>query len=423
MIRVCLLTPELAPAGGGIGTYTAALCDVLGAVAEVTVVTREEHREVVSVAHPDLDIAYVPAGDEQTWTAAAAEVIAEHYRGRGPDLVETSDFLGLAYGPLVARAAGHPALRDTRIVVRLHTTSEMGDVLDGVDISTPYKTGLHAMERAALIGADRVLWSYGDVLGTYERFYGSRALAPTVKLGQPLEGVDPSAPTRETDDERLHVVHVGRLERRKGVLDLLAALLRDASDRWRLDFLGADTDTGPDGRSMLEVLRSMAPGDERVRYLGTRSRQDVDAVLAAADVMVLPSLWECGAYSVLEAMRAGCPVLSTPVGGMTEIVEHEVTGFLTRGTGPDALALGLAPLIAEPARARAVRASGASQRRVGELTDPDPIRRGFARLAAAPFAARPVPGVTAPGRPPRRMRWEARTRPKQWIWPGFGSRR
>lgn len=422
-MRVCLLTAELSPEGGGIGTYTAALCDVLREVAEVTVVTREEHREVVGAAHPDLDIAYVPAGDEQTWTAAAVEVIAEHFGGHGPDLVETSDFLGLAHGPLVARTDGHPALRRTRIVVRLHTTSEIGDVLDGVDISTPYKTGLHAMERAALAAADRVVWPYGDVLRTYERFYGSGVLAPTLKLGHPLAAAEAGPAASDHDDDVLHLVHVGRLERRKGVHDLVAALLRYRSDRWRLDLLGADTDTGPDGSSMRDALLALSPGDERVRFLGPRPRHEVDDALARADLMVLPSRWECAAYTVLEAMRAGCPVLSTPVGGMTEIVEHEVTGFLTRGTGPDALATALAPLILDPGRARSLRASGAPQRRVAVLTDPIAIRGGMAGLAAIPIALRPVPAVTAPGRLPRRMRWEARTRSRRWTWPRSGPGR
>lgn len=419
--RVCLLTPEMSPAGGGIGTYTAALCCVLGDVAEVTVVTRKEDRELVSAAHPELDVAYVPPGDEQTWTVAAVEVIAEHYRGRGPDLIETSDFLGLAHGPLAARAGGHPALRDTRIVVRLHTTSEIGDVLDGVNISTPYKTSLHAMERAALLAADRLVWSYGDVLGTYERFYGRHALAPAVKLGHPLEAADSRAAPH--DDETLHLVYVGRLERRKGVHDLVAALLRDGSDRWRLDILGADTDTGPGGCSMLETLMAMSPGDERVRHLGPRSRPEVDAALARADLMVLPSRWECAAYTVLEAMRAGCPVLSTPVGGMTELVEHGVTGFLARATGPDALALALAPLVRDPGRARALRASGEPRRRATALTDGDAIRVGVLRLAELPVVPRPPPVVAAPGRRPRRMRWEAWSTPRTWPWRRLESRR
>lgn len=62
---------------------------------------------MVSVAYPELDIVYVPPGDEQARTAAAAEMIVEHYGGRGPDLIETSDFLGLAYGP----SRGSPSTR------------------------------------------------------------------------------------------------------------------------------------------------------------------------------------------------------------------------------------------------------------------------------------------------------------------------
>lgn len=413
-MRVCLLTVEMAPLGGGIGTYTAALWEVLRDVAEVTVVTREEHRGVIEGTYPDLDVAYVPPGDEQAWSAAAVDVIADHYRGRGPDLVETSDFLGLAHGPLAARAAGSPALRSTRIVVRVHTTSEISDVLDGIDISTPYKTGLHAMERSALLAADRLLWGYGDVLGTYRRFYGRAAIARPFKLRHPVQAAD--VEISPYDDDTLHVVYVGRLERRKGVQDLLAALLRDETRRWHLDLFGGDTDTGPGGASMLETLQAMAPGDERVRYQGARPRHEVDSALARADLMALPSKWECAAYTVLEAMRVGCPVLATPVGGMTELIDPGVTGVLARGTGPDAVATALAPLIRDPGRARKLRASGAPQRHLASLTEPGPIRAGFAELGSLPLTPRPIPQVTAPGREPRRMRWVARRR---GAWPSW----
>ena len=415
MTRVCLLTPELAPAGGGIGTYTAALSEVLRGTAEVTLVTREEDRHILGAAHPELDIAYVPPGDEQSWTAAAVEVIERHYGGRGPDVLEATDFLGVGYGPLVARAEGSSALRRTRIVVRLHTTSEIGDVLDGVDISTPYKTALHAMERATLVAADRLVWPYGDVFGTYQRFYGRRSLTAPLKLGHPLAPVAVEAHAARPDDDVLHVVHVGRLERRKGVHHLLQALLAQRSDRWQLDLLGADTATGPGGTSMLETLEAMARGDQRVSYLGHRPRQEVDAAVACADLLVLPSLWEAAAYTVLEAMQAGCPVLSTPVGGMVELVEPGVTGFLSRATGVEALAVALAPLVDDPGRARSLRASGAPQRRVAELTAPETIRAGVAALATLPVTPRPIPEVTAPGRPPRWMRWEARGR-HRWSW-------
>src|SRR5262249_52098544 len=64
----------------------------------------------------------------------------------------------------------------------------------------------------------------------------------------------------------------------------------------------------------------------RVTFLGRRS--DVPEMLAAADVFVLGSRWEGNPLSVMEAMAAGLPVVVTAVGGVPELVEHGVDGFL-----------------------------------------------------------------------------------------------
>jgi glycosyltransferase involved in cell wall biosynthesis len=61
-----------------------------------------------------------------------------------------------------------------------------------------------------------------------------------------------------------------------------------------------------------------------VRFLG--SRADVPDILRASDVFVLSSDYEGNPLSVLEAMAAGLPVISTAVGGVPELVQHGATG-------------------------------------------------------------------------------------------------
>jgi len=66
----------------------------------------------------------------------------------------------------------------------------------------------------------------------------------------------------------------------------------------------------------------------RVRLLGPQSREHVLELLAAADAMVLPSLWENLPHSVLESLGVGTPVIATAVGGVPELVEDGTNGLL-----------------------------------------------------------------------------------------------
>jgi glycosyltransferase involved in cell wall biosynthesis len=81
---------------------------------------------------------------------------------------------------------------------------------------------------------------------------------------------------------------------------------------------------------------------QRVRFLG--SRADVPDILRASDVFVLSSDYEGNPLSVLEAMAAGLPVVSTAVGGVPELVQHGATGLLVPAGDAHALAEAMAQL-------------------------------------------------------------------------------
>src|SRR3990167_9180821 len=78
--------------------------------------------------------------------------------------------------------------------------------------------------------------------------------------------------------------------------------------------------------------------------------------LKAFDIFLLPSRTEALSYVLLEAGRAGLPVVATAVGGIPEIVEHKKTGLLVPAENPRALAYALWYAHAHPvARALAGR--------------------------------------------------------------------
>src|SRR5207245_2997636 len=81
----------------------------------------------------------------------------------------------------------------------------------------------------------------------------------------------------------------------------------------------------------------------------------IETVLAAADVAVLPSLFEGMPNVVLEAMAMGCPVIATAVGGSRELVRHGETGLLVPPGDATALASALVDMAASGDRRNRLR--------------------------------------------------------------------
>ena len=136
---------------------------------------------------------------------------------------------------------------------------------------------------------------------------------------------------------------IGRLHRQKGLPDLLVALaqVQGRVPGVRLLLIGEG-----ELRGELESQASALGLSETMVFAGART--DVPAIMAALDVLVLPSLWEGLPNIVLEAMAAGLPVVATNVGGTPEVVVEGVTGLLVPPGDPDALAQSIARLLCDP---------------------------------------------------------------------------
>ncbi len=99
-------------------------------------------------------------------------------------------------------------------------------------------------------------------------------------------------------------------------------------------------------RHQLELRGHALALGSRLQFLGFR--KDVAEILAAADVVVLPSLAEGFPLAVLEAMACGKPVVASPVGGVPEAISDGITGLLVPPGDPQALAAAVAGLLREP---------------------------------------------------------------------------
>ncbi|MEX1367242.1 MAG: glycosyltransferase family 4 protein [Nannocystaceae bacterium] len=156
----------------------------------------------------------------------------------------------------------------------------------------------------------------------------------------------PSVLRARPDEGPVRLAVVARLDVPKDPFTLLRALdgLRDRA--WTLEWIG----DGP-RRERAQRLASSLGLDGRCRFVGARS--DVAQRLAGASVLVLPTDREGLPLCVIEAMRAGLPVVGSAVGGIPELVVDGTTGRLVPPRDPASLSRALAHLLDDPAaRAR-----------------------------------------------------------------------
>lgn len=163
-----------------------------------------------------------------------------------------------------------------------------------------------------------------------------------------------------TAAEDLRFITVGRMAAVKNhalMLRAFAALReRHPGRALSLDLVG----DGPE-RAALEALAASLALGEAVRFLGFRHQ--VDDLLAQSDVFLLSSRYEGVSIAVLEAMRAGLPVIGTAVGGMAETVEHGRTGWLVPDDDVTAFVAAMEAALADPDGRRARGEAGRRRQR------------------------------------------------------------
>jgi glycosyltransferase involved in cell wall biosynthesis len=154
-------------------------------------------------------------------------------------------------------------------------------------------------------------------------------------------------PLGERPSERPFFLFVGRLEKIKGLQDVIPLFRGDLGDE--LWIVGA-------GDYEAE-LRELAVGHPRVRFLGARTPEQLRSLYREALAVVVPSVcYETFGIILLEAFREGTPVIARRLGPFTEIVEGSGGGLLFENE--DELRHGLAVLASDPERRRALGAAG-----------------------------------------------------------------
>lgn len=343
-----------------------------------------------SFSHPDLDREFVS--------------LVEAFR---PTVVHGHNLNGLSVGVLpAARSRGIPT------ILTLH--DHWGFCFRNTLIKRPGEI-CHDYRRCAeclpfiSCGADRRLpirlrndfvataLGAADLLVSPSRYladrYGEAGFAPT-RIATIPYGIDVArfAHLRERPaPTRPRFTFVGYFGEHKGLSVVADALahLDHLKGRFRLALVG-------DGELREPLRQQVQTGgwEPWVSLPGKVDNARIDGVYAETDVLLLPSSWpENHPVTITEAMASGVPVIASRIGGIPEMVEEGVTGFLVEPGDPRHLAARMATFIENPALSRALGATAAA--RMADNT----VERRVTQYLASYDAVGGTPGPDARPRP------------------------
>jgi glycosyltransferase involved in cell wall biosynthesis len=306
--------------------------------------------EVLAQGH---DVRFLPGGRSGRIRALRSIV-----REVSADLIQTTLVGSSLVGRFAAVGTGIPVL--TSLVNQPYTAERRGDphvnamalrTVRAVDGWTARNltTHFHAITNAVK------RWSIGDLGIPPQRITVIERGRDPRRLGDP--GRLRRARARELlglrDDAEV-ILSVGRQEFQKGHRFLLEATAMLARRHPKAVLLLAGRDGAETGH--LRALAEHPPLDDVVRFLG--HRHDLPEILAAADVLAFPSLWEGLGCALIEAMALGLPIVASDLEPVREVVEDGRCAILVPPRAPEALASALSSLLEDRGRARSLGNQG-----------------------------------------------------------------
>ena len=291
----------------------------------------------------EADVPVAVLGVRGKWDAGKLRPLVELLRAGAVDVLHTHLFHADLAGRAAAPAAG------VRHVVHTVWTAE-----------GRWRPWQFAWARLAKRACDRIVCVSESVREHHARRSGLPAGCYTVIPW----GVDTEAFRRDAAARRrlrrqwglgkddVLAAFVGRLEFYKGVETLLTAAERLGP---RGNVHVAIAGDGPQ-RPIVERFVDRAGGGGRVRYLG--HVEDIPALLSAADLYVMPSLWEGWPLALGEAMSASLPAIGSDVAGIRDLIVPGETGLRVPSKDPAALAEAISALAGDRARRQAFGRAG-----------------------------------------------------------------
>jgi glycosyltransferase involved in cell wall biosynthesis len=288
----------------------------------------------------------LPKDELLTHVPAMAQQLAAGWRRRAPDVAHAHFWMSGMAVLGAAEEVGVPTVQT------FHALGSVKRRHQGACDTSP--DGRIAAERTVARDVDRIVATCSDEVFELARLGAPRRRIRVVPCGVDTEMFTPDGPTLPRG-ARPRLVTVGRLVRRKGVDETIAALA--SVPEAELVVAGGSGPDDPDHARLAALAAEHRVGD-RVRFLGGLPRERVPQLLRSADVVICVPWYEPFGMVPLEAMACARPVVASAVGGLADTVLDGVTGMHVAPRRPDELAATLRRLLASPTSISALGAAG-----------------------------------------------------------------
>lgn len=241
--------------------------------------------------------------------------------------------------------------KDIPLVTRLQTPLKM--VIDTFEMKeNPDLEMIQMFEKELLSRSDSIITISDCVKDTIEKLYDMQFSQNVYKNYLGIESDHLASYTRK--DDNIVILFLGRLERRKGIQNIMESIPEILSKYNNVEFrLAGDFDIKDDLIS--DTFKNKFTKDykksswfNRIHFLGKISDEQKESEFANCDIFISPSLYESFGIIFVEAMRYSKPVIGCNVGGMKEVIADGESGLLAETNDTNSLIDKLNILIKDP---------------------------------------------------------------------------
>ncbi|GAB3526268.1 hypothetical protein GCM10027443_01280 [Pontibacter brevis] len=388
-MKYWLLTTEYPPFfGGGISTYCFYTAKMLAENGhQVTVFINDSSISTLKVEqqpgirvvrfNPTLSESSSFLGYSTCVSYEFAQIVKSFIEREGkPDIIESQEYLGIAYYLLQYKHLHYDWCKDIPVLITMHSPAFLYLEFNHVPLYTYPNFWIGEMERFCIKSADILISPSRYLVEEVSKRFSLEG-QEIIVLPNPYRG-DCRIQKRATDTEPGKIVFLGKLSVQKGSFELLRYFteLWDNGFSEPLNMIGAqDIVYHPEGKTMGDIIRKKYKGAIDRGLLHLEHKIDPSQLhkrLHDSKVVIVPSTVDNLPYVVMEMMSMGLIVLVSKQGGQTEIVDDGINGFVFDHTFPESFYSQLNRIL-ELTPVQRLEISNNAIRKIKECFDPQSI--------------------------------------------------
>ena len=349
-MRIAYISYEhpLGISGGGIGTYTGIIAKIMtDRNHNVEVFSGTLEKEYTKITIDNYSLTLIPSKNKEEFRINVVQYFSKIHDLIPFQIIESPEF-GADALHLKKKFPNLP------LVVRLHTPSFLINELNNHNNSLKHKLRfiVGGLLRLNLV---KPYWKYTKLDDPEFELFNLAELvtSPSFQLKEIIHNkwngskqihiienpfiITKPYSNRLKSDENITITFIGKLERRKGIIDLMKAIPATLKifPKVTFRFVGSSSPSPIAGKSMEQYIKTkLSTLLESLDFLGFRNSKEIPEIIEQSDICLFPSLWENFPYTCLEAMASGRVVIASSSGGMSEIIEDNKNGFLIKPNSP-----------------------------------------------------------------------------------------